>query len=58
MNSKTFVALRRSHFQIRQPLNQQISDLTLNLQSHAFLRNAASQNIYLYLTNYVKASIF
>ncbi|MEM1394736.1 MAG: class I SAM-dependent methyltransferase [Cyanobacteria bacterium P01_A01_bin.80] len=55
MNSKTFVALRRSYFQVPQPLNKQISDLTLNLQSHAFLRNAACQNIYLYLTNYVKA---
>ncbi|MEM6752633.1 MAG: class I SAM-dependent methyltransferase [Cyanobacteria bacterium P01_C01_bin.38] len=55
MNSKTFVALRRSHFQIPQPLNKQIADLTLNLQTHAFLRNAACQNIYLYLTSYVKA---
>ena len=55
MNSKDFVDLRRSYFQIPQPLNQQIFDLTLNLQSHAFLRNAACQNIYLYLTNYVKA---
>ncbi|MEL6457989.1 MAG: class I SAM-dependent methyltransferase [Cyanobacteria bacterium J06636_27] len=55
MNSKAFVALRRSHFQTPTPLNQEISDLTLNLQSHAFLRNAACQNIYLYLTNYVKA---
>ena len=55
MNSKTLVDLRRSYFQIPQPLNQQIFDLTLNLQSHAFLRNAACQNIYLYLTNYVKA---
>lgn len=55
MNSKTFVALRRSHFQKPQPLNQQISDLTLNAHSHAFLRNAACQNIYLYLTSYVKA---
>lgn len=55
MNSKTFVALRRSHFQKPQPLNQQIFDLTFNLDNHAFLRNAASQNIYLYLTSYVKA---
>ncbi len=55
MNSKTLVALRRSYFQKPQPLNEHILDLTLNTQSHAFLRNAACQNIYLYLTSYVKA---
>ena len=55
MNNKTFVALRRSHFQKPQPLNQQMVDLTLDADSHAFLRNPASQNVYLYLTSYVKA---
>ncbi|WP_414623382.1 class I SAM-dependent methyltransferase [Calothrix sp. CCY 0018] len=54
MNSKTFVALRRSYFQKPHPFNQQIFDLTLDAQSHAFLRNPACQNIYLYLINYVK----
>ncbi len=55
MNDKTFVALRRSHFQKPQPLNKQILDLTLNVESHNFLSNPACQNIYLYLINYVKA---
>lgn len=55
MNSKTFIALRRSHFQKLQPLNQQIVDLALDVESHAFLINPASQNVYLYLTDYVKA---
>ena len=55
MNSKNFIALRRSHFQKPQSLNQQITDITLHVDSHAFLRNPASQNVYLYLTNYVRA---
>ncbi len=55
MNSKTLVALRRSNFQKTQPLNQQLLDLTLDADSHAFLRNPTSQNVYLYLTSYVKA---
>ncbi|AFY58760.1 methylase involved in ubiquinone/menaquinone biosynthesis [Rivularia sp. PCC 7116] len=55
MNSKTLVSLRRRHFQESQLLNQQIVNLTLNVDSHAFLRNPASQNVYLYLTSYVKA---
>lgn len=55
MNSKTLVALRRSNFQKTQPLNQQLLDLTLDADSHAFLRNPTSQNVYLYLTSYVQA---
>lgn len=55
MNSITLVALRRSNFQKTQPLNQQLLDLTLDADSHAFLRNPTSQNVYLYLTSYVKA---
>ncbi|MGB3650025.1 MAG: class I SAM-dependent methyltransferase [Rivularia sp. (in: cyanobacteria)] len=55
MNNKTFINLRRSHFQKPQPLNQQIVNLALNADSHAFLSNPASQNVYLYLTNYVEA---
>jgi len=29
-------------------------DLSANLENHLFLKNPASQNIYLYLTNYVR----
>lgn len=54
MNSKNFIALRRSHFQELHSLNQEIIDFVLDLDSHNFLRNPASQNVYLYLTNYVR----
>ena len=47
-------ALRKTYFQKLFPLNQRLIDLSANLENHLFLKNPASQNIYLYLTNYVR----
>lgn len=53
-NRERLVDLRRTHFQKRLPLNQQVINLAGNIDTHAFLRNPASHNIFLYLTDYVK----
>ncbi|MDZ8188749.1 MAG: class I SAM-dependent methyltransferase [Nostoc sp. ChiSLP02] len=54
-NRQKLVALRHTHFQKNLPLNHQLIDLVGDINSHAFLANPASQNIYLYLTEYVRA---
>lgn len=54
-NRDKLIALRRAHFQKDLHLNQQLIDLVRHTDSHAFLKNPASQNIYLYLTDYVRA---
>ncbi|MFN6499202.1 MAG: methyltransferase domain-containing protein [Nostoc sp. DedQUE01] len=54
-NRKKLVALRHTHFQKHLPLNHQLIDLVGDIDSHTFLTNPASQNIFLYLTEYVKA---
>lgn len=54
-NRKKLVALRHTHFQQHLPLNQQLINLVGDIDSHAFLTNPASQNVFLYLTDYVRA---
>ncbi|PPS41574.1 bifunctional 2-polyprenyl-6-hydroxyphenol methylase/3-demethylubiquinol 3-O-methyltransferase UbiG [Chroococcidiopsis sp. TS-821] len=53
MHGSDLVLLRKTHFQKLLPLNQRLINLSADLDSHAFLKNPASQNIYLYLTDYV-----
>jgi SAM-dependent methyltransferase len=53
MHGSDLVLFRKIHFQKLLPLNQRLIDLSADLDSHAFLQNPASQNIYLYLTDYV-----
>lgn len=47
-------SLRSKHFQKCLNINNQLVDLSRNLESHSFLRNPASQSIYLYLIDYVR----
>ncbi|MBD2681045.1 MULTISPECIES: bifunctional 2-polyprenyl-6-hydroxyphenol methylase/3-demethylubiquinol 3-O-methyltransferase UbiG [Nostoc] len=54
-NRKKLVALRHTNFQKNLSLNHQLIDLVRDIDSHAFLTNPASQNIFLYLTEYVRA---
>ena len=47
--------LRRACFAKKLPLNPSLLDAAGDAPGHAFLTNPASHNIYLYLTEYVKA---
>src|SRR5277367_2480662 len=48
-------SLRREVFSISWPLDPEITETAATLPSHSFLKNPAGQNLYVYLSQFVKA---
>lgn len=48
-------ALRRKVFSTKWPLDENITEASATLESHRFLSNPSGQNLYVYLTRFVKA---
>jgi SAM-dependent methyltransferase len=48
-------SLRSNIFAAKWPLNQQIAEIAASYASHSFLENPTSQNVYTYLTQFVKS---
>ncbi len=50
-----YTKIRKRLFLKQLPFDTELADIVKGFDSHNFLKNPASQNIYLYLTSFVKA---
>jgi ubiquinone/menaquinone biosynthesis C-methylase UbiE len=55
MNHKEYSSIRHATFSGKYELDDELMNIANTVESHKFLANPASLNVYLYLMNYVKA---